>query len=144
MELKKSNPSLKCWKVRQCTSLRFSGGHVWPDDPADFGKYCAIVGGIFVSKTLRPFSSPAASVSRPRLLSAGQLHGYSDGNASDLIAAAEVFLTGIGGGKGKLDEGAAVDLAGQHAIAVADVAGGEIRHISPPGVTFFGYYYGGP
>lgn len=73
-----------------------------------------------------------ASVSRPRPSSAGQLHGYSDRNASDLIAAAEAFLTGSGGSKGKLDEETEVDLAGQHAIAVADVAGGEIRRIYNP------------
>ena len=41
------------------------------------------------------------------------------------IDAAEEFLTGTG--DGKLAEEEAVELAGQHVIAVADVMGGEIR-----------------
>eukprot|EP00904_Undaria_pinnatifida_P004072 jgi/Undpi1/13666/HiC_scaffold_9.g03320.m1 len=49
------------------------------------------------------------------------LHGYSDRRGMGAIDAAEEFLTGTG--DGKLAEEEAVELAGQHVIAVADVMG---------------------
>ena len=84
-------------------------------------KYYAVVGVNFIQDFLLRLLSRTC----PHPSSPDQLHGYSDGKALGVIAAAETFLTGIG--DGKLAEEATVELAGQLVIAVADVASGEIK-----------------